>query len=146
MVCDNTFGLKAIHYQLYGVVGCMSYTCVCDALNPWGQATALLLSCWLFMTLVLLLADDQRRSSMRAASSGKLHVRSKGLSRKQNRQTRLSGVNLRKSQGGSFKHKFLYQAIHYQLNRLWPADVLGWHQRQTRVTPGGHTRFIGKPS
>ena len=138
---------------------CISYTCVCDTLNPRGRLTALFLSCWLFMTLVLVLADDQRRSSMRTASSGKLHVRRKGLSRGQNRQTRLSGMTLRKSQGGSLKHEFLdslpttwfdrdkiFQAIHYQLNRLWPTDVLARHQRQPRVTPSGHTRFIDKPA
>jgi len=159
VVCDNTFGLKAIHYPLYGVVGCMSYTCVCDTLNPYWRPTALFLSCWFFMTLVLVLADHQRSSCARAASGGKLCVRRKGLSRGQNRQTRLSGVNLRRSQGGSFKHKFLdslsttrfdrdkiYRAIHYPLNRLWPTDVLVWHQGQIRVTPSGHTNSIGKSS
>ena len=132
----RSFGLKAIQYEIYRVVACMAYVYVGDTLNPWGLAIALFLSSWLLMcgvgagvwsfsTFSVSLARVKLSANCARAASG-MRIRRKSLSGGQSCQTKLSGGNLRKSHVGSFKQK-IFQAIYYELNRLWPADFLAWH-------------------
>lgn len=125
----RSFGLKAIQYEIYRVVACMAYAYVCNTLNPWGPATALALSSsllmcgvgvgdWSFSTFSVFLVHIKVSANCTRAAS-RMRVRRKRLPRGQSCQTKLSGATLRRSQDDSFNPK-IFQAIYYELNRLWP--------------------------
>ena len=130
---------KAIQHELNGSGIFMVYAFVFGALNRWDFATALFFSSWAY-SLHIVLVDQRRSCSRDGRRSRMIETKGKGgfklskaalkeaSERAENWWIRSPAAILKKSQGLSLNGKiFVRQAIHHELNRLWPTGFLAWH-------------------